>query len=80
MKKDVDWAPNKNLEPQSKGDAVAQRANRFIKISSLPKPEKRKKETSILQVLHNLKYLADNINSCNFRFVKYTSYQLSCAS
>ncbi|KZR96493.1 Uncharacterized protein APZ42_009136 [Daphnia magna] len=24
MKKDVDWAPNKNLEPQSKGEAVAQ--------------------------------------------------------
>ena len=47
MKKDVDWAPNKNLEPQSKGDAVAQRRNanqRYIKISSLPKPEKRKKK------------------------------------
>ncbi|KAK4020139.1 hypothetical protein OUZ56_002134 [Daphnia magna] len=47
MKKDVDCAPNKNLEPQSKGEAVAQQAKRFIKISNLPKPEKRKRETNL---------------------------------
>ena len=55
MKKDLDWAHNKNLEPQSKGEAVAQRFKRFIKISNLPKPEKGKRETSKLKVIHNLK-------------------------
>ena len=53
MKKDVHKAPNKNFQPQSKGEAVAQRAKRFIKISNFSKPEKRKRETSKVKVIHN---------------------------
>nr|CAH0103861.1 unnamed protein product [Daphnia galeata] len=63
IKKDVDWAPNKNLEPQSKGEAVAQRFKRFIKISNLPKPEKGKRETSKLKLCQfgsRLEVLADD--------------------